>query len=64
VLVRQMSRAMSGQRFEIGTLPIHEMQHQEPTEDQLVPVAKTGSQHPQAVGYAGGRQVRDKVRVS
>jgi hypothetical protein len=55
VLVGQVGRTMPGQGLEIGALPVDEVQHQEPAEDQLVPMMETGTQYPQALGHATGQ---------
>jgi hypothetical protein len=44
-----MRRAISGQGFQMGPLAIDEGQHQQPIEDELVPVANTGPQPSQAL---------------
>jgi len=56
VLVGQVSRALPSQRLEIGALPIDQGQDQEHTADQLVPVANTRPQHPQALGHTAGQR--------
>jgi hypothetical protein len=55
VMVRQMARAMPGQRFQIGPFAIDKVQHQQPAEDQVVPVAKAGPEYPQALRHTAGQ---------
>jgi hypothetical protein len=45
---------MPGQGFEIGPFAIHEVQHQEPAEDQLVSMPEAGPQHSQGLRDATG----------
>jgi hypothetical protein len=40
---------MPGQGFQMGPFAIAQVQHQEPAEDQLVALAETGPQAPQAL---------------
>jgi HIRAN domain len=51
----QMLRAMPGQRRQMGPCALQEVQDQEPAEDQLVPMAETGPQDPQARRDAAGQ---------
>jgi hypothetical protein len=41
MLVGRLRRALPGQRLQVSSFPVNEVEHQEPTEDQLVPVAET-----------------------
>lgn len=52
VLVCETPWAVPGQCLEVGPVAVDEVQHQEPTEHQVVAVAKTGRQHPQALRHA------------
>jgi hypothetical protein len=54
MVVRQMARAVPGQRFQMGPFAIDEVQYQQPAEDQLVPVAKAGLEYPQTLRHTGG----------
>ncbi len=45
----------AGQGFEGGPVAVDERQDQEPTEYQLVTMAKTGPEHPQILGHAAGQ---------
>src|ERR671930_499002 len=40
---------MSGQRLEVGSCAVDEVEHQAPAEDQQVPMAKTRPQYSQAL---------------
>jgi hypothetical protein len=40
---------MPSQRLQIGPFAIKDVEYEQPTEDQLVPVANARSQHPQAL---------------
>jgi hypothetical protein len=55
VLISQMGRAVTAQLLQVGPVVIDEMQHQQPTEHEVVPVVKTGPQHPQTLGDAAGQ---------
>jgi hypothetical protein len=48
-MVRQMARAMPGERLQMGPFARDKVQHQQPAEDQVVPVAKAGPEYPQAL---------------
>jgi hypothetical protein len=52
VLVRYVGRAMTRQLLQSGPFAIQKGQHQQPAEDESVPVAKAGTQHPQVLGDA------------
>ena len=52
MLVGQMDRAVTTQLLQVGPVAVYEMQHQEPTEYEVVPVAKARPQHAQALGHA------------
>ena len=46
VLIRQRLGAMPGQGLQVGPFAVEEVSHQEPVEDQLVPMVETGPQDP------------------
>jgi hypothetical protein len=50
-----MLGAMPSQGLQIGPFAVDEVQHQEPAERQLVPMAETGPQNTQALGHAAGQ---------
>ena len=56
-----MLGAMPRQGLQIGPFAVHEGQSQEPAEHQLVPMAETGPQNPQALDTRRARQVKDMV---
>jgi hypothetical protein len=63
-MVDEMRRALSGQGFEVGPLPVEKVQDQELAEHQLGPVAKIRPQLPQALRYLMGQAGQDIVRAS
>jgi hypothetical protein len=46
---------MTSQGLEVGPFAIDQVEHQQPTEDQLVPMVKTRPQYPQVLRHAVGQ---------
>lgn len=55
VLMAEIGRPMPGRGLEVGSLSIEQVQDQQPTEHQLVPMAEARTQHPQALRHASGQ---------
>jgi hypothetical protein len=58
LLVRYLGRAVTRELLQIGAFAIDEMQHQQPAEDQAVPVAKARPQHPRYCDTRWGKPSR------